>query len=96
MLLGGRQRCPVALASGWLILAGMILTVGYFSEPPTPGGQPAILTIANGGFATHSEALISARSTADQLQAYSFVIDFPDGTTERHVRDGDGWRENGA
>ena len=90
MLLGGRQRCPIAFASGWLILAGMILTVGYFAEPSTPGAQPAILTVANGGFATHSEALVTARNTADQLQAHSFVIDFPDGTTERHVRDRDG------
>jgi hypothetical protein len=74
----------------------MILTVGYFAEPSTPGAQPAILTIANGGFATHNEALITARNTAERLQAYSFVIDFPDGTTERHVRDADGWRENDA
>jgi hypothetical protein len=74
----------------------MTLTVGYFAKPSTPGAQPAILTVANGGFATHGEALITARSTADQLQAHSFVIDFPDGTTERHIRDGDGWRENDA
>ena len=74
----------------------MILTVGYFAEPSTAGAQPAILTVANGGFATHSEALMTARITADQLQAHSFVIDFPDGTTERHVRDEDGWREKDA
>ena len=74
----------------------MILTIGYFAEPSTPGAQPAILTVANGGLATHSEALATARNTADQLQAHSFVIDFPDGTTERHVRDGDGWREKDA
>jgi hypothetical protein len=74
----------------------MILTVGYFAEPSTPGAQPSILTVANAGFATHSEALVTARNTADQLQAHSFVIDFPDGTTERHVRGGEGWRENDA
>jgi hypothetical protein len=74
----------------------MILTIGYFAEPSTPGAQPAILTVANGGFATHSEALITARNTADRLHAHSFVIDFPDGTTERHVWDGDGWREKDA
>ena len=74
----------------------MILTVGYFAEPSTPGAQPATLTVANGGFATHSEALITARNTADQLRAHSFVIDFPDGTTERHVWDGDGWSEKDA
>ena len=74
----------------------MILTIGYFAEPSTPGTQPAILTVANGNLATHSEALTAARNTTDQLQAHSFVIDFSDGTTERHVRDGDGWRENDA
>ena len=61
----------------------MILTIAYFAEPSTPGAQPAILTVANGGLA-HSEALATARNTGDQLQAHSFVIDFPDGTTERH------------
>jgi hypothetical protein len=74
----------------------MILTIAYFAEPSTPGAQPAILTVANGGLATHSEALTTARNTADQLQAHSFVIDFPDGTTERHVRDGERWREKDA
>jgi hypothetical protein len=62
----------------------MILTVGYFAEPSTPGAQPANLTVANSGFVTHAEALTTARHTADQIQAHSFVIDFPDGTTERH------------
>jgi hypothetical protein len=75
------------------MLAGMILTIGYFAEPSAPGAQPANLTVANSGFATHNEALMTARGTADLLQAHSFVIDFPDGTTERHVRDGEGWRE---
>jgi hypothetical protein len=74
----------------------MILTIAYFAEPSTPDAQPAILTVANGGLATHSEALATARNTADQLQAHSFVIDFPDGTTERHVRDGERWRESVA
>ena len=74
----------------------MILTIAYFAEPSTPDAQPAILTVANGGLATHSEALATARNTADQLQAHSFVIDFPDGTTERHVRDGERWREKDA
>jgi hypothetical protein len=44
----------------------------------------------------HSEALITARNTADQLHAHSVVIDFPDGTTEWYVRDGDGWGEKDA
>jgi hypothetical protein len=70
----------------------MILTIAYFAEPSTPGAQPAILMVANGGLA-HSEALATARNTADQLQAHSFVIDFPDGTTERH---GERWREKDA
>jgi|SRR5580700_3339751 hypothetical protein len=74
----------------------MILTIAYFAEPSTPDAQPAILTVANGGLATHSEALATARNTADQLQAHSFVIDFPDGTTERHIRDGERWREKDA
>jgi hypothetical protein len=74
----------------------MILTVGYFAEPSTPGAQPAILMVASGGFATHSEALITARNTADRLHVYSFVIDFPDGTTELHVWDRDGWSEKDA
>ena len=55
----------------------MILTIAYFAEPSTPGAQPAILTVANGGLVTHSEALATPRNTADQLQAHSFVIDFP-------------------
>jgi len=37
---------------------------------------------------SHSEALITARYTADQIQAHSFVIDFADGTTDRHVLSG--------
>jgi hypothetical protein len=74
----------------------MILTIAYFAEPSTPDAQPAILTVANGGLATHSEALATARSTADQLQAHSFVVDFPDGTTERHIWDGERWQEKDA
>ena len=74
----------------------MILTVGYFVEPSAPGAQPANLTVANSDFATYSEALTTTRDTADQIQAHSFVIDFPDGTTERHVRDSDGWRRDDA
>jgi hypothetical protein len=74
----------------------MILTVGYFAEPSAPGAQPANLTVANSGFATHGEALTAARNTADQIQAHSFVIDFLDGTNERHVRDSDGWRRDDA
>jgi hypothetical protein len=74
----------------------MILTVGYFAEPSAPGAQPANLTVANSSLATYSEALTTARDTADQLQAHSFVIDFPDGTTERHVRGDDGWGRDDA
>jgi len=74
----------------------MTVTIAYFAEPSVPGVQPANLSIAEGDFATHEEALIKARHTADGLQAHSFVIDFSDGTSERHVRDGDGWREDDA
>jgi hypothetical protein len=73
-----------------------MLTIGYFAEPSAPGAQPANLTVANSGFATHAEALITAQGTADRLQAHSFVIDFPDGTTERYVRDGAEWRLDDA
>jgi hypothetical protein len=72
----------------------MILTIGFFAEPSAPGAQPANLTVASGGLTTHTDALITARHTADQIQAHSFVIDFPDGTTERHIRDSDGWRRD--
>ena len=74
----------------------MTVTIAYFAEPSAPGVQPANLSIAESDFATHEEALKKARHTADRLQAHSFVIDFQDGTSERHVRDGDGWREDDA
>ncbi len=95
------KAVPVLVAAccahqGIAYLAGMILTVGYFAEPSTPGARPANLTVANSGFVTHAEALATARHTADQIQAHSFVIDFPDGTTERHIRDSDGWRRDDA
>jgi hypothetical protein len=77
-----------------LLFAAMILTIGFFAEPSAPGAQPANLTVASGGLTTLSDALITARQTADQIQAHSFVIDFPDGTTERHIRDSEGWRRD--
>jgi hypothetical protein len=70
----------------------MAVIIGYFAEPLAPSVQPANLYIASGEFATYDEALITAHRTADQIQAHSFVIDFADGTSERHVRDEDGWR----
>lgn len=73
-------------------LGGMAVIIGYFAEASAPSVQPANLYIASGEFATCEEALITAHHTADRLLAHSFVIDFADGTSERHVRDGDGWR----
>jgi hypothetical protein len=70
----------------------MLVTIGYYAEPSAPGVQPANLLVANGNFATRDDALLTARTTAEQLQAHSFIIDFPDGTSERHVRDGEKWR----
>jgi hypothetical protein len=95
-LVGPRLIARLRSPKDALSYISMILTIAYFAEPSTPDAQPAILTVANGGLATHSEALATARNTADQLQAHSFVIDFPDGTTERHVRDGERWREKDA
>jgi hypothetical protein len=81
-LVGPRLIARLRSPKDALSYISMILTIAYFAEPSTPDAQPAILTVA--------------RSTADQLQAHSFVIDFPDGTTERHVRDGERWREKDA
>lgn len=77
-------------------LGGMTVIIGYFAEPPASSVQPANLSIATGDFATRDEALITASHTANQLHAHSFTIDFRDGTSERHVRDGDGWRQEDA
>jgi hypothetical protein len=77
-------------------LEGMAVIIGYFAEPSAPSIQPANLYIASGEFATCEEALITAHHTAHRLQAHSFVIDFADGTSERHVRDEDGWRREDA
>ena len=74
----------------------MMLTIGYFAEPSAPDVDPANLMVAKGHFATRHEAMAHARSTADRLHAHSFIIDFPDGTAERQVRDGKAWKSEDA
>jgi hypothetical protein len=74
----------------------MMLTIGYFAEPSAPDVGPANLMVAKGHFATHNDAIAHARSTADRLHAHSFVINFPDGTAERQVRDGKAWKSEDA
>jgi hypothetical protein len=76
------------------MLTDMMVTIGYFAESSGPDVQPQNLTIANGDFDTFDEAVAHARVTADHLQAHSFIIDMPDGTTEREVRDGKGWKRD--
>lgn len=70
-----------------------MLTIGYFAEPSAPDVHPAILMIAKGHFATRKEARAHASSTADRLQAHSFMIKFPDGNAERQVREGKAWKK---
>jgi hypothetical protein len=70
----------------------MMLKIGYFAEPSAPGVQPAVLWVASGDFATYNGALLTAHQTAGDLHAHSFSIDWPGGTSDRYVRDGNGWR----
>lgn len=76
--------------------AGSELTIGYFAEPSAPGVLPMLLSNPKGNFANLDEALAQARSTADNLGAYSFEIDFPDDTSERYIRDGANWKKADA
>lgn len=74
----------------------MMLKIGYFAEPSAPDVHPARLMIASGNFTTANEAIKHGRSTADRLHAHSFIVNFPDGTAERQVRNGKSWRSEGA
>ena len=73
-----------------------MLTIGYFAKPSAPDVPPANLMVAKGHFATRNEAMAHARATADRLHAHSFIIDFPNGTAERQVRDGKAWKSADA
>ena len=70
----------------------MLLKIGYFTEPSAPGVEPETLLLASGVFDTYNDALLTARQTARDLEAHSFSINWPGGTRDRYVKDGDGWR----
>ena len=77
----------------------MMLKIGYFAEPSfsfvepsAPGVKPAVLLVASGQFATYGDALRTAQQTARDLEAHSFRIDWPGGTSDHYLKDGDGWR----
>jgi hypothetical protein len=76
------------------MLTAMMVTIGYFAKPSAPDVQPQNLSVANGEFDTVDEAVTYARAAAGRLQAHSFTIDMPDGTTERQVWDGEGWKRD--
>lgn len=73
-----------------------MLTICYFTAPSRPDVSPVSLMVAKGHFATLHEALVHARSTADRIRAHSFIIDFPDGSANRQVRDGAAWKSEDA
>jgi hypothetical protein len=82
----------LVLARVTLIIGVMMLKIGYFAEPSAPGVKPAVLLAASGQFATYGEALLTAQKTARDLEARSFSIDWPGGTSDHYFKDGDGWR----
>jgi hypothetical protein len=75
-----------------LIIGIMMLKIGYLAEPSAPGAKPAVLLAVSGQFATYGDALLTAQQTARDLEAHSFTIDWPGGTSDHYFRDGDGWR----
>jgi hypothetical protein len=82
----------LALPCASLIVGTMMLKIGYFAEPFASGVQPPTLLDSSGDFATYNDVLIVARQTANDVQAHSFVIEWPGGTSDRYIRNGDEWR----
>jgi hypothetical protein len=75
-----------------LIIANMMLKIEYFAEPSAPAVKPAVLLAVSGQFAIYGDALLTAQQTARDLEAHSFRIDWPGGTSDHYLRDGDGWK----
>ena len=70
----------------------MMLRIGYFAEPSAPDVRPTVLLAVSNQFGTYGDALVTAQQTARDLEAHSFSIDWPSGTSDRYFKDGDGWR----
>jgi hypothetical protein len=87
------KKDQIELLIGAIIVGNMMLKIGYFAEPFAPGVKPLSLPIlaGSGEFATYNDVLIVARQTANDVQAHSFVIEWPGGTSDRYIRNGDVW-----
>jgi hypothetical protein len=70
----------------------MKIEIGYFAASSALG-PAAVLQAGAGEFANAEEALNLAKLEADKVDAYSFILHFPDGSRQRWIRQPYGWAE---
>ena len=64
---------------------------GHFAELSTPGVKPVVLMAVSGQIANQGDVIITAQQPARDLEAHSFSIESPGGTSDHYFTDGDGY-----